>query len=132
MKRTMTAMFALCLAAGLVLPASALEYTIDAPDGPDYGKPTSVEVVHTADGGARKNEDVSKTPLSSHPVLGRPAWIPGTPGAISRLTCPRRRSCHRGGGQWERLKCHNARKSHWLRDRPRHDRPLYPLHGGDG
>lgn len=39
MKRTMTAMLALCLAAGLVLPASALEYTIDAPDGPDYGKP---------------------------------------------------------------------------------------------
>lgn len=36
MKRTMTAMLALCLAAGLVLPASALEYTIDAPDGPDY------------------------------------------------------------------------------------------------
>ena len=44
MKRTMTAMLALCLAAGLVLPASALEYTIDAPDGPDYAKTTSVEV----------------------------------------------------------------------------------------
>ena len=79
MKRTMTAMLALCLAAGLVLPASALEYTIDAPDGPDYGKPTSVEVVHTADGGVRKNEDVSKNAASSHPVLGHPAWIPGTP-----------------------------------------------------
>ena len=67
MKRTMTAMLALCLAAGLILPASALEYTIDAPDGPDYGKPTSVEVVHTADGGARKNEDVSKK-RRSHPT----------------------------------------------------------------
>ena len=60
MKRTMTAMLTLCLAAGMALPASALEYTIEAPDGPDYGKPTSVEAVHTADGGARKNEDVSK------------------------------------------------------------------------
>ena len=79
MKRTMTAMLALCLAAGLILPASALEYTIDAPDGPDYGKPTSVEVVHTADGGARKNEDVSKNAA---------LILPGTPGAISRLTCP--------------------------------------------
>ncbi|GBF71759.1 sortase [Lawsonibacter asaccharolyticus] len=39
MKRTMTAMLALCLAAGMALPASALEYTIEALDGPDYGKP---------------------------------------------------------------------------------------------
>lgn len=53
---------------GTVLPASALEYTIDAPDGPDYGKPTSVEVVHTADGGARKNEDVSKNAALIPPV----------------------------------------------------------------
>ena len=35
MKRTMTAMLTLCLAAGMALPASALEYTIEAPDGPD-------------------------------------------------------------------------------------------------
>ena len=73
MKRTMTAMLALCLAAGLVLPASALEYTIDAPDGPDYGKPTSVEVVHTADGGARKNEDVSKNAALIPPGFGTPS-----------------------------------------------------------
>ena len=32
-------------------------YHFDAPEGPDYGKSTSVEVVHTADGGALKNED---------------------------------------------------------------------------
>ena len=73
MKRTMTAMLALCLAAGLILPASALEYTIDAPDGPDYGKPTSVEVVHTADGGARKNEDVSKNAALIPPGFGTPS-----------------------------------------------------------
>lgn len=54
MKRTMTAMLTLCLAAGMALPASALEYTIEAPDGPDYGKPTSVEAVHTADGRRQK------------------------------------------------------------------------------
>ena len=33
----------LCLTAALVVPASALEYDIAAPDGPEYGKPTSVE-----------------------------------------------------------------------------------------
>ncbi|GAA6384481.1 sortase [Lawsonibacter asaccharolyticus] len=70
MKRTMTAMLALCLAAGMALPASALEYTIEALDGPDYGKPTSVEVVHTADGGARKNEDVSKNAARIPPGFG--------------------------------------------------------------
>ena len=46
MKQTITAMLALCLAAGMALPASALEYTIDAPNGPDYGDPTSVEFCH--------------------------------------------------------------------------------------
>ena len=73
MKRTITAMLALCLAAGMALPASALEYTIESPDGPDYGKPTSVEVVHTADGGARKNEDVSKNAALVPPGFGTPS-----------------------------------------------------------
>ena len=73
MKRTMTDMLTLCLAAGIALPASALEYTIEAPDGPDYGKPTSVEVVHTADGGARKNEDVSKNAALIPPGFGTPS-----------------------------------------------------------
>ena len=73
MKRTMTAMLTLCLAAGMALPASALEYTIEAPDGPDYGKPTSVEAVHTADGGARKNEDVSKNAALIPPGFGTPS-----------------------------------------------------------
>ena len=73
MKRTITAMLALCLAAGMTLPAGALEYTIDAPDGPDYGKPTSVEVVHTADGGAQKNEDVSKNAALIPPGFGTPS-----------------------------------------------------------
>ena len=45
-------------------------YHFDAPDGPDYGKPTSVEVVHTADGGALKNEDVSKNAALVPPGFG--------------------------------------------------------------
>ena len=46
MKKLTTLCLAGCLAAALATPAGALDYTIDAPEGPDYGKPTSVEVVH--------------------------------------------------------------------------------------
>lgn len=63
----------LCLAAVLALPAGALDYTIDAPGDPDYGTPTSVEVVHTADGGAMKNEDVSKNAALIPPGFGTPS-----------------------------------------------------------
>lgn len=73
MRKTMMAILTLCLSTTLALPASALDYTIDAPDGPDYGKPTSVEVVHTADGGARKNEDVSKNAALIPPGFGTPS-----------------------------------------------------------
>lgn len=45
-------------------------YHFDAPEGPDYGKPTSVEVVHTADGGALKNEDISKNAALIPPGFG--------------------------------------------------------------
>ena len=50
MKKLTTLCLAGCLAAALATPAGALDYAIDAPEGPDYGKFTSVEVVHTADG----------------------------------------------------------------------------------
>ena len=53
----------MCLTAALTVSASAagpLTYTIDARGDPDYGVPTSFEPVATADGGARKNEDISK------------------------------------------------------------------------
>ena len=70
MRRLTTLCLAACLAAALATPASALDYTIDAPAGPDYGKPTSVEVVHTADGGALKNEDVSKNAALIPPSFG--------------------------------------------------------------
>ena len=70
MKKLTTLCLAACLTAALATPAGALDYAIDAPDGPDYGKPTSVEVVHTADGGALKNEDVSKNAALIPPAFG--------------------------------------------------------------
>ena len=45
MKRVITICLTLCLSMALALPASALEYSIDAPGDPDYGTPTSIEVV---------------------------------------------------------------------------------------
>ena len=48
MKKLTTLCLAACLAAAMATPAGALDYAIDAPEGPDFGKFTSVEVVHTA------------------------------------------------------------------------------------
>lgn len=73
MRKTMMAILTLCLSTTLALPASALDYTIDAPGDPEYGKPTSIEVVHTADGGANKNEDVSKNAAMIPPGFGTPS-----------------------------------------------------------
>lgn len=76
MKKLSMMLSAICLAASLTVSASAagpLTYTIDAPDGPDYGKPTSIEVVYTADGGAMKNEDVSKNAALIPPAFGSPS-----------------------------------------------------------
>lgn len=73
MKKLSMLLCLLCLTAALTVPASAagpLEYTIDAPGDPEYGKDTSIEVVHTADGGARKNEDVSKNAALIPPGFG--------------------------------------------------------------
>ena len=73
MKKMMSLCLSLCLTAALAAPAYALEYTIDAPEGPSYGTPTSIEVVHTADGGAMKNEDVSKNAALIPPGFGTPS-----------------------------------------------------------
>ena len=70
MKKLITLCLAACLTAALATPAGALDYAIDAPEGPDYGKSTSVEVVHTADGGALKNEDISKNAALIPPGFG--------------------------------------------------------------
>ncbi len=73
MKKIPVFLSALCLTAALIVPASAvspLEYNISAPGDPEYGKPTSIEVVYTADGGAMKNTDVSKNAALAPPTFG--------------------------------------------------------------
>ncbi len=70
MKKLMMCLTILCLTAALAAPASALEYTIDAPSGPEYAKPTSVEPVITADRGEQPNEDLSKNAALVPPTFG--------------------------------------------------------------
>lgn len=73
MKKLTSLVLLSCLAATLCVPASASsapEYTIEAPKGPDYTASTSVDVLHTADGGAMKNEDVSKNAALIPPSFG--------------------------------------------------------------
>ena len=55
MKKIITLCLSLCMTAALAAPAYALEYSIAAPDDYDFGKDTSIEVIHTVDGGAMKN-----------------------------------------------------------------------------
>ena len=54
MKKIITLCLSLCMTAALAAPAYALEYSIDSPDDYDFGRNTSIEVIHTADGGAMK------------------------------------------------------------------------------
>ena len=64
---------ALCLYAVCALcaaPAHALEYNFSAPSGPEYGKPTSIEPVVTADRGEMSNVDMSKNAALIPPIFG--------------------------------------------------------------
>ena len=70
MKKIITLCLSLCMTAALAAPAYALEYSIDSPDDYDFGKDTSIEVIHTADGGAMRNEDVSKNAALIPPIFG--------------------------------------------------------------
>ena len=72
LKTLLSTMLCLCTMCALALPASALSYDIAAPGDPEYGKPTSFEPVVTADGGAMKNEDVSKNAALIPPGFGTP------------------------------------------------------------
>ena len=72
LKTLISTMLCLCAVCALALPAHALEYNISAPGDPEYGKPTSFEPVVTADGGAMKNEDVSKSAALIPPGFGTP------------------------------------------------------------
>ena len=62
----------LLAALALSVSAGALEYTMEAPDSPNYGKASSIEVVHTRDNGERKNADVSKNAALIPPGFGTP------------------------------------------------------------
>lgn len=73
MKKLTMLFSVLCLTLALAAPASALEYDIDAPGDPEYGKPTSVEPVVTADRGERPNVDVSKNAALIPPGFGSPS-----------------------------------------------------------
>ena len=70
MKKFLTFALVISMMASLAVSASALEYSIDAPNDYDFGKDTSIEVIHTADGGAMRNEDVSKNAALIPPVFG--------------------------------------------------------------
>ncbi len=74
MKKKLTMLLlALCMMASMMATAYAaepLEYTIDGTGDPEYGKATSIEVVHTPGGGAMKNEDVSKNAALAPPAFG--------------------------------------------------------------
>ena len=70
MKKHLTSLLAVCLLLAMTLPAHALEYSFEQPEPPHYGKPSSVEVVITPDGGAEKNEDISKNAARIPPGFG--------------------------------------------------------------
>ena len=73
MRRVITSLAAICLAACLSMSAGALDYTIAAPGDPEYGTPTSIEPAVTADGGADKNEDRSKNAARIPPAFVSPS-----------------------------------------------------------
>ena len=70
MKKILTFVLVVSMMASLAASASALEYSIAAPDDYDFGKDTSIEVIHTVDGGAMKNADMSKNAALIPPVFG--------------------------------------------------------------
>ena len=72
-QRFVTMILAVCMLLALAVPAWALEYTFEEDEQSGYGKPSSVEPVVTADGGAQKNEDVSKNAALIPPGFGTPA-----------------------------------------------------------
>lgn len=70
MKKFLTFALVISMMASLAASASALEYSIAPPKDFDFGRDTSIEVIHTADGGAMRNEDVSKNAALIPPAFG--------------------------------------------------------------
>ena len=69
MKKFLSMVIALCLVFALATQALA-DYTIEPPAGPDYGDPTSVEPVYTADRGEQPNEYKGKDAVMIPPAFG--------------------------------------------------------------
>ena len=69
MKKFLSMTLALCLVFALATQALA-DYTIEPPAGPDYGDPTSVEPVYTADRGEQPNEYKGKDAVMIPPAFG--------------------------------------------------------------
>lgn len=72
MKKLTMFLSLLCLSMALAAPASAADITINAANGPEYAKATSVEPVVTAGRGERPNEDLSKNAALIPPTFGSP------------------------------------------------------------
>ena len=70
MKKILTFALAVSMMASLAASASALEYSIAPPKDFDFGRDTSIEVIHTADGGAMRNTDMSKSAALIPPTFG--------------------------------------------------------------
>lgn len=68
-----------CLFAFCTAPASALEYTVEAPTGAELAQPTSVEPVITADRSEQPNMDLSKNTPFVAPAFGsNSSYFPGS------------------------------------------------------
>ena len=72
MKKLLSMLLATCCLTGAtMLPASALEYSFDAPDNPLFGRPTSDDTIYvTTD--APANTDRSKNAALIPPAFGSP------------------------------------------------------------
>ena len=81
MKTLLTTALCLCAVCALTLPASALEYNINAPGDPEYGKPTSSQAAYPS---LPADAESSLTPLL---LLSPPKplrWVSaGTPASTS-------------------------------------------------
>lgn len=89
MKKLTMLVSLLCLTLALAAPASAIEYNIDAPGDPEYGKATSIEPVATADRGETPNTDVSKNAALVPPAFGSAsAYTPDTGAPLTPNLAP--------------------------------------------
>ena len=88
MKKFLTFALVISMMASLAASASALECSIAPPKDFDFGKDTSIEVIHTADGGATKNADMSKNTALIPPAFGSESMNAVHPGDSHPPTLP--------------------------------------------